>query len=193
MPILYIIAGPPGVGKSTYGRDFVPYPVNVLNHDQIEFGYKEANVPNYQQLANQEMWRLIYESISQDIDFGIELNLGTDDQYGLLRKTHSFCPHYDIHVILLYTSLSQLCLLRASSRADEGGHYVEPAMIDHMYWQTLNLLKQNSSMISYLTLIDVTYNSIELVYAGSYPNHHDYINHTLPMWVMKNFPKIQIS
>jgi predicted ABC-type ATPase len=46
--ILYIIAGPPGVGKSTIGQVFVPSHVNVLNHDDIEAEYKKMGIEAYQ-------------------------------------------------------------------------------------------------------------------------------------------------
>ncbi len=193
MPILYIIAGPTGVGKSTNGRDFVPEQVEILDHDKIEAAYKRTNTPHYQQWANQEMWRLIHETVAHNTDFGIELNLGTEEQYGLLRKIHGSCQHYSIHVILFYSAQSQLCLLRASVRALEGGHFVEPTMIDYMHLQTFSLLKQNSSTINHLTLIDVTYNTVELVYAGFHPDKHQYIRPVLPTWVTKNFPKIPIT
>ena len=193
-PILYVVAGPPGVGKSTNGEVFVPYPVKVLNHDGIEAEYKKSNIPDYAKRANEKMWSSIHENIALGIDFGIELNLGTEDQYGLLRRTHNYCTHYQVHMLLFFTDIYSLCTNRAEVRARAGGHEVEPLIIQDMLFNTIGLLRKNIASIDHLTFIDVTYNSVELVYSGYYPTrNHEFVSDVLPNWVTTNFPEISFK
>lgn len=189
--ILYLIAGPPGVGKSTIGQMFVPSHVNVLNHDDIETEYKKMGIDVYEELANQKMWEQIHGNIALGIDFGIELNLGSENQYGLLKKIHGYCKHYQIYVLLFFTDIYQLCVDRAQMRAKSGGHKVEGNVIKYMYDNTIQLLKTNINMFSHTTFINITYNSFELVYSGYYPIHnHEFVQMPLPTWILENFPEI---
>lgn len=50
MPLLFIIAGPPGIGKSTNGKSFSPPNIEVLNHDALSIYYKGED--NYEDLSN---------------------------------------------------------------------------------------------------------------------------------------------
>ncbi len=131
-PTLYIIAGPPGIGKSTNAQIFIPNQVNILNHDGIETEYKKMGILEYEEQANQKMWSLIQANIALNIDFGIELNLGYASHYGGLKKIHGLCEHYEIYVILFFTDSESLCLNRAAQRGRSGGHRVEPTVVEDM-------------------------------------------------------------
>lgn len=54
MPTTYIIAGPPGVGKSWGGHYFVNPQIDVLNHDHIALRYKNADATDFQKIAGQK-------------------------------------------------------------------------------------------------------------------------------------------
>ena len=190
-PILYILAGPPGVGKSHNWQAFVP--LKPLNHDEIAADLKKEGIRNYEEYAEQKIWEQIHENITLGVDFGIELNLGYSKHYGLLRKIYGHCKHYAIHVLLFFTDVDSLCSVRATEREKAGGQEVEPAAIEEMRCNTIGLLKKNIAMFSYVSFIDVTYNSVELVYSGYYPNrNHEFVNDVLPNWVSTNFPEIAI-
>lgn len=186
MPILYIIAGPPGVGKSTNSEDILPPSIPVLNHDKLNAEYKYRQVIDYEERANLRANAFIKESLLQKADFGIELNLGSDGHYDFLRWIKKFYPHYQIHVILFFTNDLQLCLDRALLR--------EQAVIRRMYQNTLGLLRQNITLVAHLQLIDVTYNLAELVYSGYYPTQIGEFTHdSLPQWLTDYFPEIKNS
>lgn len=40
MSQIYIIASPPGVGKSTLRESFIPPEMDILNKDEMRFKYK---------------------------------------------------------------------------------------------------------------------------------------------------------
>lgn len=191
MPILYIIAGPPGVGKSTNSEEMVPPSIQVLNHDKLNAEYKYRQVADYEERANLRANAFIKEKLLQKSNFGVELNLGSDSHYDFLRWVKTFHPHYHIHVILFFTNDLQLCLDRAFLREQAGGHSVEPVVIRRMYQNTLGLLRQNISLIAHLQLIDVTYNRTELVYSGYYPAKiSEFVHFNLPQWLTDHFPEI---
>jgi len=191
MPILYIIAGPPGVGKSTNSEDIVPPSIPILNHDKLNAEYKYRQVADYEERANLRANAFIKENLLQKADFGVELNLGSDGHYDFLRWVKKFYPHYQIHVILFFTNDLQLCLDRALLREQAGGHSVEPDVIKRMYQNTLGLLRQNITLLAHLQFIDVTYNRTELVYSGYYPaGISEFTHFTLPLWLTDHFPEI---
>jgi predicted ABC-type ATPase len=43
MPKIYIVAGTPGIGKSTSGKYFVPSTVKILNHDSLLLYFKNKS------------------------------------------------------------------------------------------------------------------------------------------------------
>lgn len=48
---IYIIAGAPGIGKSTSGYQFVPKGLPIIDQDLAAYHYKKNNFSDYQQLA----------------------------------------------------------------------------------------------------------------------------------------------
>ena len=190
-PILYVVAGPPGVGKSTYAKIFIPDSVSVLNHDEIKAEFEKMNMKDYSKQAEQKMWSLIQENSTLGIDFGVELNLGFENHYLGLKKIHGYCSHYEIHLLLFFTDIYNLCFDRAIRRATAGGHEVEPAAIADMLQDTIRLLRKNIGMFRHVTFINVTYNTEELVYSGYYPTQtHEFVQYPLPIWVVQNFPEL---
>jgi predicted ABC-type ATPase len=49
---IYIIAGPPGVGKSTSGSSVVPNGLTILDPDQIANRYKTQGFSDYKDIGN---------------------------------------------------------------------------------------------------------------------------------------------
>lgn len=193
MPTLYIIAGPPGVGKSTDGGSFTPSSIETLNHDKLNTEYKNRAIPDYEDRANLKANSFIKEKLAQKADFGVELNLGSEGHYGFLQYIRQHHALYKIHVLLFFTDDLNLCLDRALLREKSGGHQVAPEIIKRMYQDTLPLLRRHIKLIDNLLFINVDYDAVELVYAGYYPkNQKDYLHRSVPLWLMNHFPEIFI-
>ncbi|MFN8354214.1 MAG: hypothetical protein U0Y10_07210 [Spirosomataceae bacterium] len=186
MPILYVIAGPPGIGKSTDGGNFVPSSIETLNHDKLNTEYKNREIPDYEDRANLKANSFIKEKLSQKVDFGIELNLGSEGHYDFVRYIRQNHASYKIYVILFFTDDLLLCLDRAFLREKSGGHQVAPEIIKRMYQYTLPLFRKHIKLLDYLQFIHVDY-----VYAGYYPNaQKDFLHTSVPLWLINHFPEI---
>lgn len=191
MPTLYIIAGPPGIGKSTYGEDLMPPFVKLLNHDLINTAYKYQNIENYEERANIRANAFIKENLNANANFGVELNLGFESHYDFIRWVRKNSPQYQISIFLFFTDDIQICLDRALLRAQAGGHLVEPDIIKKMYQDTIHLLRENIKMVNQLQFINITYDTNRLVYSGYYPNKKlDFIEDNLPNWVTDKFSEL---
>ena len=187
MAKVYIIAGPPGIGKSTSGRHFVPLFTQILNHDTLLLHYKYKEEIDYEELANLKANNFILEQLTKKNNFGIELNLGFDSHYELLRFIKREHSHYQIEVILFYTNNIKICLNRASLREESGGHHVDFDIIQKMYENTLSLIKKNAHLIHGIQLINVDFKSIEMVYSSE--KDSIFSLETSPNWVNELSPE----
>ena len=187
MAKVYIIAGPPGIGKSTSGKHFVPPSTEIMNHDSLLLHYKYREEIDYEELANLKANNFILEQLRGEIDFGIELNLGFDSHYELLRFIKREYAFYRIEVILFHTDTIEICLDRALLREKFGGHHVEPNIIQRMYENTLPLIKKNAHFIHEIQLINVDFKSIEMVYSSE--KDSIFSLETLPNWVNELSPE----
>jgi predicted ABC-type ATPase len=70
----------------------------------------------------------------------------------------------------IYTDNVDLCLLRAKTRYQNGGHLVDPAIITEMYSNTLEFLKKHYRVFSTIQFYNVTNFNIELVFKDEQPN-----------------------
>ena len=187
MAKVYIIAGPPGIGKSTSGKHFIPPYIEILNHDQLLLHYRYKEEDDYEDLANLKANNFILEQLAKKNKFGIELNLGFDSHYELLRFIKREHSYYQIEVILFYTNNIKICFERASLREESGGHHVEPDIIQRMYENTLPLIKKNARFIHGIQLINVDFKSIEMVYSSE--KDSIFLSESLPNWVDELSPE----
>ena len=51
MSALFIIAGPPGIGKSTSGDEFINPGLDILNEDEMRFMYKAKGYADYNEYS----------------------------------------------------------------------------------------------------------------------------------------------
>jgi predicted ABC-type ATPase len=191
MPVLHIIAGPPGIGKTTNAGIFIDERIFIENSDVAAVALKNQGDEDYQEIAFEQLRVNAEANCKRGIDFGIELNLGYQIPH------YSYINHwrnkysYDLDVTLFFTDSVALCIDRAHQREKYGGHRVAEKIIVDMYVQTLPLLRKNINTITHLQFINVTYNAVELVYFGYYPTgDHEFISPVLPNWVSQNFPEL---
>lgn len=155
MTSVYVIAGPPGIGKSTSGYRFIPDNVIILDADMIAHRYKEQGFQDYKDIGNIRYQDLVRRSLVSEEDFAIELNLGFQSHYDFVRQIKAFNSENIFHIILYYTDDITICLNRAAERHTAGLHLVSPDTIAEMYHNTFSLLTANFKISDEITFIDV--------------------------------------
>ena len=172
---IYLIAGPPGIGKSTSSFRFIPSGTTIIDQDLAAYHYRKEGFGDYKQLATLSSNQNIKSHLFEKQDFALELNLGFESHYDYLKSIAYFNPENRIHLILYYTDFIGLCLKRADIRHKNGGHLVESTIIKEMYENTIPLFKSNISLFSTIGFMDVSdYNTIEVS-----SNH-------IPNWIKEN-------
>jgi predicted ABC-type ATPase len=166
---IYIVAGPPGVGKSSSSYRFIPPKIPIIDHDLAGYKYKKEGFNDYKELGVLIGNEQIKEFLFQNKDFALELNLGFQSHYDYLRSIYNFDIKNKIHLILFFSDSLELCQLRAKIRFQKGGHLVEPSIVQEMYEQTFVLLNTNKHLFYSMNFIDVTNENIERITNGNTP------------------------
>lgn len=181
---IYVIAGPPGIGKSTNAKNFVPRKTPIIDQDLAGYHYKKQGFADYQDLASLSTRQVIRDYLFSKKNFALELNLGFPSHYEYLVSIAGFDPSSQVHLLLFFTDNLSLCIDRASIRYLSGGHEVKQEIIEEMYAATIPLFQQHQNLFSSVRLIDVQ--STALIE----PNQR---SEKLPDWIIQNNLKIYLS
>lgn len=167
---IYLIAGPPGIGKSSSSFDYVPNGLSIIDQDLAAYQYRKEGFLDYQQLSTLGVNQKIKNHLFEQKDFVLELNLGFQSHYEYLKSIAHFDSSNHIHLILYFTDNIELCLLRAEARHRNGGHLVEQAIIKEMFENTFPLFKENMNLFKTIKFLDVSDMSIIEVTSNHIPN-----------------------
>lgn len=196
MPKIYIIAGPPGIGKSTSGGALVPEDAVILDPDQIAHRYKAQGFADYKDIGNLKFNNLVKKELFAGKDFGIELNLGFESHYDFVKSIKSFSNDNSIEVVLFFTDDINICYQRAERRHREGLHYVSRETIKEMYENTIPLLHAHFPIFTFVRIVNITDGEIPevcLEYNGLKQEMTCAVN--LPDWAdksIKQFLELQL-
>ncbi|MGF1637979.1 MAG: hypothetical protein ACFCUU_12960 [Cyclobacteriaceae bacterium] len=102
MQSIFIIAGPPGVGKSTSGSYYIPENLPILDPDQIAQRYREQGFKDYKDIGNLKFNDLVRKELISGKDFGLEINLGFESHYDFVKSIKNFNPDQIIVNVLLF-------------------------------------------------------------------------------------------
>jgi predicted ABC-type ATPase len=167
---IYIIAGPPGVGKSSSSFRYIPDIVPIIDQDLAAYQYRKDGFRDYQQLATLGVNQKIKDHLFQNKDFALELNLGFQSHYDYLKSIAYFDLINQIHLIMYFTDSLELCISRAETRYKNDGHLVEEAIVTEMFENTFPLFKENERLFSSMKFLDVSKKGIVEVSSNHIPN-----------------------
>ncbi|GAB4042861.1 hypothetical protein [Spirosoma litoris] len=180
---IYVIAGPPGIGKSTSGKNFIPRKIPIIDQDLAGYQYKKQGFSDYRDLASLSTQQKIRDHLFAKKSFALELNLGFPSHYEYLKSIAGFDSSNQIHLLLFFTDNLALCIDRAKVRHLSGGHEVKLEIIQEMYNSTMPLFEQNKQIFSSVRLIDVQ-NTIT-----TEPRLH---TENLPAWIITHGLKVYL-
>lgn len=154
LPVIYVVAGANGTGKTTATFDLVPPGIPVINSDEIAKQLKvssRANI-NLQELGNREALRLTQKYLDENKTFGIETNLADVDTWkfliGVQKNGHL------LHLTFLCTDNIELINNRIKERTLRGEHFIRPDIVLERYINGLKLLQHYLNIPDQIRFID---------------------------------------
>lgn len=184
MPVLYVIAGPNGIGKTTSSYDLVPANIPIINSDEIAKEVRNsgilANNANAQEYGNNEANRLIQDHLEKRASFAMETNLADAITWKFLIAVQK--TDYQLHIIYVSTDDLEILNRRIEGRVKQGDHYVRPDIVKERYLNGLGFLKHYFKIPDHLQLFDnsVTSSLIAEIEFGQIISK----SQLLPAWVL---------
>lgn len=129
-PILHLIAGCNGAGKTTFAREFLPREarcLNFLNADLIAQGISPLDVKTGAIRAARLLLAEVRELMRRRETFALESTLSGRTYLRLLCDARQ--AGYRIHIHYLWLPTVALAVARVRERVKKGGHHVPAADI----------------------------------------------------------------
>jgi len=202
MPVLYILTGSNGAGKSSVGPDYMPNHLKSLVFDgdklfmqkRSEFwingikSHKECKKLAGEFVEN-TFDELVASSLKEMADFAYEGHFTNDATWTIPKKFKE--AGYLIHLIFFGLTDIALSETRVVGRAKEGGHYVDPFTLTSNFLGNLEKLDKHFQMFNSITIIDTS--GIEhiglAILRNGVPDSAIQSKH-LPKWFIENLPRI---
>jgi len=140
---VYVVAGPNGVGKTTFAREFLPYYAkcpNFVNADMIALGLSPFEPQTAAIKAGKLVLSRIHEFAAAGADFGFETTLSGKTLVNLFK--HLKAEDYKLHIFFLWVPGPKLSLARIKDRVATGGHHVPSEDVERRFGRSIsNLFK----------------------------------------------------
>jgi len=156
VPVLYILAGPNGTGKTTFysiavQTGLIDKDLPFINVDLITQNLGGYTQENYIQAEN--IYRnTVKKYIDSNTDFMIESNLADSRSYEWLTLIKS--KNYQLFLYYLSTDDVAINIGRVQRRVLEGGHDIPESIVKSRYLQSHSYLKTKLSDFKEAYLID---------------------------------------
>jgi predicted ABC-type ATPase len=153
---LYIIAGPNGVGKTTFAREFLPNYANCKNFVNADL-IAQAMAPFSPETAAMRAGRMMLDEMralaEKRASFAFETTLSGRSYMVWLRKMRK--QGYKIHFFFLWVKAVDLALSRVQERVLRGGHDIPELVIRRRFDRSIrNFLILYRQLADSWTLFD---------------------------------------
>ena len=138
MPTLYIIAGPNGVGKTTFANRYLPDEARQLefvNADLIARGLSPFDPDSVSIEAGKIALRRIRELIAQKTGFTWETTMSGRTAIGWLRVARE--SGYNLKAYFLWVRHPETTINRIRQRVTEGGHNIAEDVSRRRFFKTI--------------------------------------------------------
>jgi len=156
-PRIVVIAGPNGVGKTTFARTFLPETRidEFLNADLLASGLTPLNPQASAFAAGRLLLRRWHDLEARGISFGFETTLSGRTYASMLEAARN--KGYAIELHYLWVPTVTICLRRVRNRVKKGGHPVPDADVRRRYPASIrNFFRLYLSLADEAALWDVS-------------------------------------
>jgi predicted ABC-type ATPase len=155
-PSVYVIAGPNGVGKTTFAREFLPAYADCRNFINADLIAQRVS-PFRPEAAAFRAGRLMLEEIKLAVkhreSFGFETTLAGRSYLSVIRRLKKL--GYEVHFFFLWVPTVELALTRVKARVIGGGHDVPETVVRRRFDRSIrNFLLLYRSLSDSWTLLD---------------------------------------
>lgn len=188
-PILCVVAGPNGSGKTSTTEKLLANEWTAdsvyINPDiiaQNQFG--NWNSQDAVLKAAQEATRLRYKCLEESTNFVFETVFSSQEKLEFLRKAHD--AGFFIRLFYVYTNDPQINVLRIAQRYLNGGHEVPMSKIFSRYYKSLALAAQAISFVDRAYIYDNSRNNElpQLLYRTYEGQIFKQYTENIPEWAM---------
>jgi predicted ABC-type ATPase len=162
---LYIIAGCNGAGKTTASFTILPEIINCkefVNADEIAKGLSPFQPEKVAFESGRIMLARIDELLRENKSFAFETTLSTKSYKNKIRMARE--KGYTITLLFFWLQNVELAKERVKIRVAEGGHNIEPEIIERRYLNGIkNLFNIYLSIIDGLLIFDNSHGKHELL------------------------------
>ena len=155
---LHIIAGPNGVGKTTFAREFLPHYAdcrNFVNADLIAQGMAPFSPETAALRAGRMMLNEIGLFYKRHESFAFETTLSGRSYLSLIRRLKR--KGYKVHLFFLCVDDVDIALSRIHQRVTKGGHDVPEPVVRRRFDRSLsNFFREYQPIVDTWHLFDNT-------------------------------------
>jgi len=130
MPLIHIIAGPPGAGKTTFAKEFLPQEGGCRNYVDAELiaeGLSPFSPERMALRASKLMQITMQDLVRMREPFGFESTLRSRDYLAQIDEWRE--RGYGVQLIFLSLPSWEMSMLRVSERARQGGQRRPPEAV----------------------------------------------------------------
>lgn len=141
MPILYVIAGCNGAGKTTASFTLLPEIINCqefVNADNIASGISPFNAEKAGFEAGRIMLERIHELARKKVTFAFETTLATKSYAPFVKKAQR--SGYEVCLLFFWIQSPEIAKERVAARVSKGGHNISPDVIERRYYRGIKNL-----------------------------------------------------
>ena len=169
MPVLYLITGSNGAGKSTVGPDYLPSHI-AANHvifdgDKL-YTTKVSELWPAQMRSLKEAKKIAAEFIVATLENLLDDALNNNDDFVYEGHFPSYATWdfpkrfkqngYQLQMLFLGLKDTSLSEMRVGLRAKKGGHHVPRYDIENNFYGNLEMLNEHYHLLDHLQIVDTS-------------------------------------